>query len=58
MLMGRRDGKTQLARPINKWEDYTVYRVTGWENMDWIDLVQDKDRWKAPVNTEIHLRLA
>jgi hypothetical protein len=28
----------------------------GWGNMDWIDLAQDRDQWRALVNTEMNLR--
>jgi hypothetical protein len=29
----------------------------GWDVMDWIDLAQDRDRWRAPVNTAMDLRV-
>jgi hypothetical protein len=32
-------------------------RETGWGDMDWIDLAQDRDRWRALVNTVIDLRV-
>jgi hypothetical protein len=31
--------------------------VIGWGGMDWIDLAQDRDRWRALVNTVMDLRL-
>jgi hypothetical protein len=30
-------------------------KVVGWEHMDWIYLVQDKDQWRALVNTVMNL---
>jgi hypothetical protein len=32
-------------------------REIGWGSMDWIDLAQDRDRWKALVNTVMNLRV-
>jgi hypothetical protein len=29
----------------------------GWDGMDWIDLAQDRDQWKALVNTVMNLRV-
>jgi hypothetical protein len=29
----------------------------GWDGMDWIDLAQNKDQWRALVNTEMNLRV-
>jgi hypothetical protein len=31
-------------------------RDIGWGGMDWIDLAQDRDRWRALVNTVMNLR--
>jgi hypothetical protein len=33
-------------------------REIGLGGVDWIDLAQDKDQWRAPVNTVINLRVA
>jgi hypothetical protein len=32
-------------------------REIGWDVMDWIDLAQDKDQWRVPVNTVMNLRV-
>jgi hypothetical protein len=32
------------------------FKETGWEGMDWIRLVQDRDNWWANVNTIMNLR--
>jgi hypothetical protein len=32
-------------------------REIGWDGVDWIDLAQDRDQWKALVNTEMNLRV-
>jgi hypothetical protein len=46
ILMGKPEGKRQLARPRRRWED--IIRMDlgeiGWGGMHWIDLVQDRDK--------------
>jgi hypothetical protein len=32
-------------------------REIGWDGMDWVDLVQDRDKWKAVMNTVMNLRV-
>jgi hypothetical protein len=35
-----------------------VLRDTGWGGMDWIDLAQDRDRWRVLVNMVMNLRVS
>jgi hypothetical protein len=32
-------------------------RETGWDDMDWIDLAQDGDQWRTPVNMAMNLQV-
>jgi hypothetical protein len=34
-----------------------LFKEIGWDGMDWIDLAQDIDQWKALVNKVINLRV-
>jgi hypothetical protein len=48
-----------LGRPRRRWEDNIKMdlREVEWGDMDWIDLVQDRDRWRALVNAAMNLRV-
>jgi hypothetical protein len=49
------EGKRPLGRPRRRWLDNI--REVGWDGMDWIDLAQDRDPWRAVVNTVMNLRV-
>ena len=54
--MGRPDGKRTLGSPRRRWEDNIKVglRDVG-RGMDWIELAQDRDRWRALVSTVMNL---
>jgi len=58
-LMGERGGKRLLGRPSPRWEDNIKIDLQEFvfEGMDGIDLVQDRDRWRALVDAVMNLRV-
>jgi hypothetical protein len=59
ILVVKPEGRRPLARPRRKWEgNIKMYlRETGWGAMDCIDLAQDRDQWRALVNTVMSIRV-
>ena len=56
--MGKPEGKRPLGRPGRRWENIKMYlQEVGCGVMNWIELVQDKDRWQALVNALMNLRV-
>jgi hypothetical protein len=52
-------GKRPLERPRHRWEDNIkmALQKVGCGGMDWIELAQDKDRWRALVNVVMNLQV-
>jgi hypothetical protein len=55
ILVGNPEGKRPLGRPRCRWVDNL--RDIGWDGTDWIDLAQNRDQWRALVNTVMNLRV-
>jgi len=58
-LVGKTEGNRPLGRPRRRWEDNIKVDLqeVGCVGMDWIELAQDRDRWRALLTTVINLRV-
>ena len=56
--MGKPEGKKPLWRPRRRQEDNIkmVFQEVGCGGMDWIEVAQDRDRWRVIVNVVMNLR--
>ena len=59
VMVGKAEGKRPIWRHRRRWEDNIKMDLqeVGCMGMDWIDLVQVRDRWQAPVNAVMNLRV-
>ena len=59
VLERKPEGKRPLGRPRHRWEDNNKIDLqeVGGGGMDWIELAQDRDRWRALVNAVMNLRV-
>ena len=58
VLVGKPEGKRTLGRPRSRWEDnitMVLWEVGG--GGDWMELAQDRDRWRPLVNTVMNFRV-
>jgi len=58
VLVGKPERKRPLGRPRRRWEDNIKMDLQEMEGGgDWMELAQDRDRWRALVNTVMNLRV-
>jgi hypothetical protein len=59
LLVGKPERKRPLGRPRGRWVDNIRIDLgeVGWGDVDWIGLVQDRNRWRAVVNAALNLRV-
>ena len=59
VLVGKPEGKRSLGRPKRRWEDNIKMDLqeVGRGSMDWIELTQERDRWRALVNAVTNLQV-
>jgi len=57
--VGKPEGKKPLGRPRHRWDDNIKVDIqeVGCGGLDWIDVAQVRDRWRARVNAVINLRV-
>jgi hypothetical protein len=58
-LVGKPERRKALGRPRRRWLDIIRMDLVevGWGDVDWIGLAQDRDTWRALVNSVLNLRV-
>jgi hypothetical protein len=58
-FVGKPKGKRRLGTQRHRWQNTIKIDLqeVGWESVDWIDLAQERDRWRALVNAVMNLRI-
>jgi len=58
ILVGKPEGKRSLGKPRHRWEDNIKmdFQEVGCWVMDWIELAQDRNRWREVVNGVMNIR--
>jgi hypothetical protein len=59
LLVGKPEGKRPLGKPRHRWVDNIRMDLgeVGWGDVDWIGLAQDRNRWRAFVNSVLNIRV-
>jgi hypothetical protein len=56
VLVGKSEGSRPLGNPRRRWEDIKMYfQEVLCKGMDWIDLAQDRNRWRTLLNVVMNL---
>jgi len=57
IFVGKPDGKRTLGKPRRRWENNIRMNLmeTRWEGVDWMHLGQDREQWRAVLNTVMNL---
>jgi hypothetical protein len=60
ILVRKPEEKRPLGRPTLMWQDNIKMdlRGLGWNGVDWIDMAQDRDQWRALLNVVLNLRVS
>jgi hypothetical protein len=58
-LVGKPDGKKRLGRLLRTWKNNIKMDLqeVGWVGMDWIDLAQVREGWRARINAVMNFRV-
>ena len=58
VLVEKPEKRRPLGRPRRRWEDNIKMDLREWDGgTAWVDMAQDRDRWRAFVNTVMNLRV-
>jgi hypothetical protein len=59
LLVGKPEGRRPIGRPRRRWLDNIMmgFVEVGWGDVDWIGLAQDREGWRALVNSILNLRV-
>jgi hypothetical protein len=59
IFVGKAERKRPPGRPRRGWVDNIKIDLgeIGWDDVDWIDMAQDRNQWRALVNTVLNLRV-
>jgi hypothetical protein len=59
ILVGKSEGKGPLGRSRRRWKDHIKmdFQDVGYGDMNWINLAQYRDRWRALVNAVMNFRI-